>query len=282
MRYWALILGCALLAIMAAPAIGEVPVPVDPYVLLDAAKMQVGDGKLERGLKMLREIPCDSGEAPVDQEILYQQMLLSAAFLGSTHFLLDEVYAMDYGDSAYAEWLSGKRDAYAREFQGYCETYLEKTAAGSSLEFIRFRLPKVTDDYLLDAELYSDSQVLEAAIENWEDEREGLGRGVIIAQARVALVMSAAVHYDLPEPSLTLEGVAGRLRVGVPIDEVALLSWIASTAIAYSPSGGALREIARVADGRVLELTGQGSASPVSQVALKHSEENKQGDSTSN
>ena len=273
---------CLMLALLAAPVAGAVYIQEDPYVLLDAAKMKVGAGKLERGLKLLREIPSDSGEAPVDQEILYQQMLLSSAFLGATHFLLAEVHAMDYGDSAYAEWLSAKREAYAKEFHGYCQVFLEKTKDGSSLEFVRFRLPKVTDDYLLDAELYSDSQVLEAACHNWDDGREGLGRGVIIAQARVALVMSAAVHYDLPEPSLTLEGVAGRLRVGVPIDAVALLEWISSTADAFAPGGGALDELAEVANQRALELTAQQPARLVSKVARKPSTENKQGDTTSN
>jgi hypothetical protein len=70
----------------------------------------------------------------------------------------------------------------------------------------------------------------------------GLGRGLVVSQSRLALVIAAAVHYDLPHPSATLEQAAERLRSGVPLKPGSVELWIAETAERYGPHDPALQE----------------------------------------
>jgi hypothetical protein len=227
----------------------------DAMVLLDEAKLNLADGKLGRARELMGEIPTADAEDYVAEEVLYHQLLLSAAYLSATHYLLRELDNQDYIDSGYYGWLAGERESYMREFEGYARQYLDMTADGSQLSFVRFRLPLVTDEYLQDTGLYSDAQVLGAAVNNWEDGREGLGRGIIGSQVRIAFVLAVAVHYDLPEAQTTLEQVAQRLRSGVPIDELTVLDWLSTTIHALTSEDDGLWVLADAADSRIIEAT---------------------------
>lgn len=259
-------LGCAL----ASPAV------TDPYVLLDEAKLVLGAGRLAQARELLSAIPTAGVEEYIAEELVYQQLLIAAAYLSATHYLLEELQGNGLGDTEYGKWLLTERAGYVRAFIRHASTYLTRTADSPHLEFVRFRLPRVTDDYLMDTGLYAEEPVLAAACTNWEDDREGLGRGIIQAQARVALVLSAAVHYDLPEASATLEDVARRLRVGVPIDELTQLDWLAATAVQLSQPGDGLLRLAARADERIIKLTADQPQHPLRERAFSRLEPNNQ------
>jgi hypothetical protein len=110
--------------------------------------------------------------------------------------------------------------------------------------------------------------VLKAARENWDEDSKGLGRGLIASQARVALVLAAAVHYDLPEPSASMARLAERLTAGVILDPVNTLDWLASTATLLSVPGDELPQIAVLADRHIVQLTADNSDHPLRQRAL--------------
>jgi hypothetical protein len=227
----------------------------DAMVELDAAKLKLADGKLGRAKTMLSEIDPAGAEDYVAEELLYHRLLLAAAYLSATHYLLRELERQDYTDRDYYKWLTRQRGDYVAEFEHHASNYLELTADGSQLAFVRFRLPAVTDEYLQDTGLYSDAQVLNAAINNWEDGREGLGKGIIASQVRVAFVLFVAVHYDLPQASDSLEEVAERLRAGVPIDELAVLNWLSGTIHELTGKSEGLYGLAQRADERIIEAT---------------------------
>jgi len=202
----------------------------DPYVLLDAAKLKLGEGRLAKARELLAEIPLAGAEGYVDEEILFQQLLINSAYLKATNYLLSELGRDDLGNSAYARWLAGERDGYAATFARLARQYLADTAGGPRLDFVRFRLPLVTAEHINDLELYSDPEILGPAVTNWDDGREGLGKGLIAGQARVALVLSAARYYDLPDAAGSLEQVRQRLDSGVPLDYALVLEWISEEA----------------------------------------------------
>lgn len=226
----------------------------DPYVLLDEAKLVLGRGKLDRAQRMLSEIPLEGAEMFVAEEVVYERLLVCSAFLTATQTLHNALVQQNYGEGGYAKWLLDEQSKHAANFAVLARDYLTRTAGGSQLDFVRFRLPVVSDEYLQDVMLYTDPMVLSAAVTNWEDGREGLGKGLIGSQARVALVLAAAVHYDLPTASSTVEQVAQRLRTGVPIDQQLVLDWIADTALRYSVPGDGLAAVTQEADVRLAEL----------------------------
>ena len=133
--------------------------------------------------------------------------------------------------------------------------YLELTTAGPQLEFVRFRLPLVTTEHLTDLELYTDPEILGPAVRNWDDGREGLGKGLIAGQARVALVLAAVRHYDRESASPSLEAASERLRGGVPLSYPVMVDWLAETAAAV-PESPALAALAEDADDRLLSVEG--------------------------
>lgn len=227
----------------------------DPMVQLDDAKMVLADGKLGNAREMLSKIDAAGAEDYVAEELLYHKLLLSAAYLSATHYLLVEMEKQDYGETEYYKWLEGQRADYLEEFKEYTQQYLAMTASGSHLDFVRFRLPTVTDEYLQDTGLYSDAQVLGAAVTNWEDGRQGLGKGIIGSQVRVAFVLSVAIHYDLPEASDSLEHVAQRLRAGVPIDYYVVLDWLSKTIHELTGKDEGMWELADTADERIITAT---------------------------
>jgi len=234
--------GCCLL--LWQPAAAQ-----DAMALLDEAKMTMAGGKLERALKLLTELEPAGNEPLVDQEILFQRMLLNASFLAASHYLLEELESGEFANSAYAAWLRDQRSAYREEFLDGANELLRETAENMALDFVRFRLPEVTDEYLEDAGLYADAQVLTAACTNYDDGREGLGRGVVVAQARIALVLFAAEFYDLPDAADSLEHAADRLRAGVPLEEAQFLFWLEDLAMELSGGDEALVALAeRAAD----------------------------------
>lgn len=219
----------------------------DPYVLLDAAKLKLAEGRLARAREMLAEIPLGAAEDCVSEEIVFQQLLVNSAYLIATHYLFTELQHGGHGDSAYAGWLESERDGYAASFAKLGRQFLDSTAAEPRLDFVRFRLPVVTAEHLNDLELYSDPEILSPAVTNWDDGREGLGKGLIAGQARVALVLAAARYYDLPEAAPSLEQVRLRLTSGVPLDYAEVLAWIAEEAarVADNPDLAAVRAAAQ-------------------------------------
>lgn len=227
------------------------PPATDPYVLLDTAKLKLGEGRLPQAMELLAEIPVNDTDGYIAEEILLQQMLINSALFSATHYLLAELERNATGDSAYAGWLTAERDGYADRFAILSSEYLDRTAAGPRLDFVRFRLPVVTAGHLADLELYTDPEILGPAVNNWDDGRQGLGKGLIAGQARVALVLSAARHYDHSVASRTLEGASNRLRGGVPLDYATVLDWIAETA-GQADGIEQLAELARRADQRLL------------------------------
>jgi hypothetical protein len=223
----------------------------DPYVLLDEAKLVLGKGKLDRAQQMLSAIPLDSAEGYVAEEVLYERLLVCSAFLTATQTLHGALAQQKLDSGGYAKWLKDEQANYATDFAAMARDYLARTAKGAALDFVRFRLPVVSDEYLQDVMLYTDPMVLSAAVTNWEDGRQGLGKGLIGSQARVALVLAAAVNYDLPKASSTVEQVAQRLRTGVPVDQAQMLDWIADTAQRYNLPGDGLAGVAAETDARL-------------------------------
>lgn len=226
----------------------------DPYVLLDEAKLVLGRGKLDKAQQLLSAIPLDAAEDYVAQEVVYERLLIVSAFLTATQTLHSALVQQQLTQGGYAVWLKEEQARHAAAFASLARDYLARTAGGAALDFVRFRLPVVSDEYLQDVLLYTDPMVLSAAVTNWEDGRQGLGKGLIGSQARVALVLAAAVHYDLPQASSTVEQVAQRLRTGVPIAQPQVLDWMADTALRYSLPGDGLAEVAREADTRLAQL----------------------------
>ncbi|HES58060.1 MAG TPA: hypothetical protein ENO21_01365 [Firmicutes bacterium] len=243
------------LALLLAACLASGAAADDPMVQLDEAKLKLADGKLAVAREMMAEIRTAGAEDYVAEEVLYHQLVLAAAYLSATHYLLQELEQQDYSDTAYYKWLARERGNYVREFEHHASEYLDSTADGSHLPFVRFRLPVVTDEYLQDTGLYSDAQVLGAAVSNWEDGREGLGKGIIGSQVRVAFVLAVAIHYDLPQASTTLEQVAQRLRGGVPISQLVVLDWLSGTIHELTDEADGLRKLADIADQRVIEAT---------------------------
>jgi hypothetical protein len=230
--------------------------PVDPFVALDAAKTTLADGKLEDARSELAQIPTDAAEPYVNEEVVFQRMLLEAAFLDASNFLWSELGRMKLGNGAYAKWLYGERDKYADSLAQEVRGYLQLTEGGYTLTFVRFRLPEVTDQHVADVELYSDHQVLTAAAQNWDDGRDGLGRGLILAQARVAVALSAASFYDMPN-SGNLQQVTGRLAAGVPIYPAVTMDWIAETCHRLEGAGNGLGGLYKAADTRLAAMLAQ-------------------------
>lgn len=226
----------------------------DPYVLLDEAKIVLGRGKLDKAQQMLSAIPLDAAEGFVAEEVLYERLLVCSAFLTATQTLHGALVQQQLDGGGYAKWLNDEQAKYAAEFAALARDYLARTASGATLDFVRFRLPVVSDEYLQDVMLYTDPMVLSAAVTNWEDGRQGLGKGLIGSQARVALVLAAAVNYDLPKASSTVEQVAQRLRRGVPVAQAPLLDWIADTAQRYSLPGDGLADVRAETDARLARL----------------------------
>jgi hypothetical protein len=226
----------------------------DPYVLLDAAKLTLADTKLERAARQLAAIPLGQAEPYVDEEIVLQRLLLAGAFLDSCTYLHQVLESQGLGDGNYARWLEQERGRHAQQFAALARDYLQRTQRGYALSFVRFRLPRVNEEHLRDVELYSDPQFLLAAAENWDQGRRGLGKGLILTQARIAVVLAAAVHYDLPEASQTLRGAERRLEAGVPLRPALLLDWIAETASHNGARDADLRNLAREADTRMTAL----------------------------
>jgi hypothetical protein len=230
--------------------------------------MKLGDGKLEDARKSLGAIPAGTAEAYIDEEVALQRVLLDAAFLDAANFLWLELGKMKLGESAYAKWLWGERDKFASNLANELRAYMQLTDDGYQLTFVRFRLPVVTDQHVADVELYSDRQVLGAAAENWDAGRDGLGRGLILAQARVAVLLSAANFYDLPQ-SGNLQVVERRLTAGVPIYPAVTMDWIAETCKRLEGAGNGLGQIGKAADARLGELL---AAAPNAQLKQRMAE----------
>jgi hypothetical protein len=242
---------CAACLIMAALLTAARPDP-DPFVLLDAAKLAIGAGDLQKGADELAAIPLGVAEPYVDEEVVLQQLLLQGARLTAVSAIADELKGSEGAAATpYAKWLADETAAAGAEYAKLATDYLNRTAAGPKLTFVRFRLPRVSDEYLQDAQLLCDPAVLHAAMENWAEGRDLLGRGLVTAQARLALVISAAVHYDLPYPSPTLEQAAERLRSGVPLKPGSVEQWIAETAERYGAHDAGLQECAHQARARL-------------------------------
>jgi hypothetical protein len=250
----------------------------DPYVLLDAAKLKLGEGRLAKARELLAAIPLQAAEEYVDEEVLFQQLLINSAYLKATGYLLSELERDELAESAYARWLRGERDGYAATFARLAQQYLERTGGGPRLDFVRFRLPVVTAEHINDLELYSDVEILGPAVTNWDDGREGLGKGLIAGQARVALVLAAARYYDLPDAARSLEQVRQRLLSGVPLDYGEVLAWIAEEA-AGQPADAALSAAGAAARQRLMQLdnpAGATSAVPEAKGATEQNTEEAQ------
>lgn len=226
----------------------------DPFVLLDAAKVQIGNGQLVKAAEMLAAIPLTRAEPYVAQEILFQRMLLASAALNASGSLQHDLASRGFGGSTYAAWVKAQHTQFAQQFAALALLYLGQTQHGLACDFIRFRLPVVTAEHLKDLEMYADPQVLKAAVDNWNDDKQGLGMGLIATQERVAVVLAAAPFYDLQEASLTIEGVAGRLHAGVPLDEQTVLDWLAQTAAQAQAGEDELGSVQRQADARLQPL----------------------------
>jgi hypothetical protein len=255
LRRLALRLGLAALLLGGAALCAAMQRPdPDPYVLLDAAKQMLGKGRLAQAKQMLAEIPLGQAEPFVDEEIVFERLLASSADLVSVHALYQALEKQNLGETAYAKWLKEEHARRAQDFGALAADYLARTAHGCALDFVRFRLPVVSDEHLQDVLLFTDPVMLSAACKNWDDGRDGLGRGLAESQARVALVLAAALNYDLPHASATVEQVAQRLRAGVPLDPATVLDWLADTAAQCSLPGDGLSEVSAQADARLLTL----------------------------
>jgi len=238
----------------------------DPLVALDFAKSQFTEGRIADALDLLAAVPQPApDEAYISEEVLLQELLGEFALLSATHNILLQLERDKQGDSAYATWLAGERATQAAALQGFTQAYLDATAGGARLDFLRFSLPRVTEAHVQDTELYSDVSIVGAAVTNWAEGREGLGRGLITTQARVALVLAAAVHSDLPQAAAKLEQVTARLKRGVPLKQEKLLSWLESSLSGMALSGDGLAEMAQAVGQRLNEI--QGKPAPAEQVA---------------
>ncbi|MDQ3023081.1 MAG: hypothetical protein M3R04_01655 [bacterium] len=231
----------------------EEAAPVDPFVALDAAKMKLADGKLEDAREKLAQIPLGGAEAYIDEEVAFQRMLIDAAFLDATNFLYSELGRMKLQNGGYARWLWGQRDGYANSLAAEVRRYMQLTDDGYHLTFVRFRLPEVSEKHIQDVELYSDRMVLGAAAKNWDEGSEGLGKGLIAVQARVAVALSAASFYDMPKGG-TVSVVAKRLSAGVPLYSAQTLDWIAETTHRLEDAGNGLNQLYKGADTRLAAM----------------------------
>ncbi len=253
--YTALAVWLLALTLVLGAGFGQ-PASDDPLVRLDEAKLLLAEGKLLAASEALSEIP-HTAEPYVTEEIVYTQLLIAGTYLSSAYRLAGVLEHNAQGGSNYAKWLKDERTAYAARFVELAHEYLGLTKDGPALDFVRFRLPRVSDEHLRDMELYADPQILAAAVTNWDEGREGLGRGLVQTQTRVALVLSAAVNYDLPEASRTLAGVAERLKAGVPLDYPTVLDWLADLSLQHSAAAPELAAIAAEADARIMRYTAQ-------------------------
>lgn len=232
----------------------------DPFVMLDEAKIQIGEGKVRRAAAMLEVIEADPADPYATEELQIQRLLLAGALLNAAGAVLKDAEAANYSDSKYSSWLRGEVERYAAGYSRLGQAYLNSLADGQDCDFIRFRLPRVTADHLSDAVLYSDPQVLRAAVQNWDEGKTGLGKGLIGTQARVALVLGAAAFYDLTQSAATIEGVSARLQNGVPLDKAVLLDWLAQTAADQADTAGQpLRSFQRAVDAQLGGLLQPGS-----------------------
>jgi hypothetical protein len=255
-----------MLLLAAAPAVARAqdpPPPADPFVALDDAKLTLGAGRLEDARKLLTQIPAGQAEPYVDEEVVLQRMLLNAAFLDATNYVYLELGKLKLPGKGYEAWLRQERDAYASALATDVRSYMQLTEPGYDLSFARFRLPLVTDDHLQDVQLYTDRQVLTAAAQNWDDGREGLGKGVILAQARVAVALGAAVFYDMPRASASVAGVSRRLAAGVPLYPAVTMDWIAETCFRLKGAGNGLEQLSKGADARLQTLLAGRTGDPL-------------------
>ena len=224
------VLTSLLLACLLVPGLAQARLKAestDPLVLLEEAKLTIADGKLSKAQEQLASIPLENVEEYVVQEVLFQQLLLSAAMLRATDFLLRELVNDELFETGYADYLVEERGIQAQTFEQSATRFIELTEADTRLEFVRFRLPQVTVEHLRDVDLYSDVEMLTTAANSWEKDQQRLGKGLINAQARVALVLVCARYYDMEEASATIEAVARRLLEGVPVDAGDTVGWIA-------------------------------------------------------
>lgn len=251
------LLSCLLTLLLIAPARAqfEEPLSADPLVALDTAKHVLGDGRLEEAQRQFAQIHGTPAEPYIDEEVALQRMLLDGAFLDATHQLISQLYRMEQGQGRYSAWLHMKRDEYAGNFASHARRYLELTQGGAHLTFVRFRLPHVSVEHLNDVVLYGDPQVLAAATKNWDEGREGLGKGLILAQARVAVALNAATFYDMHEGKTTIADVSRRLMSGVPLSHLQVLDWIADTGLRLKAAGNGLEQLSRGVDDRLLTLS---------------------------
>jgi hypothetical protein len=231
------------------------PAGADPYVLLDYGKLMLEDGRVEKAYEWIAQIPLGQAEGYVDEELLIQRLLISGAFVRSATYLAGQVrhYKLD---GPYLSWLGQERERYLTDYCDTAQLYLDATGDGYECGFIRFRLPQVTESHMQDLELYAAGEMLDSAAKNWAEGRDTLGRGLLIAQARAAIVLGAAVHYDLPDASSTLKGLARRLHAGVPIYPALLFDWLAQNAADSAFGPDRLARTALSLDARLLSLPG--------------------------
>ena len=248
----------ALVAVVALGAICSAARPLglsDPLVALDYAKQRLADGRIGDALELFAALPPAPADEPyIAEEALLQQLLCEYALLTAAHSLLEVVRSAGEGDSAYAAWLAAERMQHTEALKRFTRSYLAATAEGAQLDFVRFALPRVTEEHLQDTELYSDVAIVGAAVTNWADGREGLGRGLIGTQSRVALVLAAAVHSDLPQAAAGLAQIEERLAAGVPLRQEVLLPWLAQSCRQFAGPGDGLAELAAQVTARLDEL----------------------------
>jgi hypothetical protein len=253
-----LLLASILACVFASAAFAaDATAPTDPLVALDAAKMTLADGKLEDARTQLAQVPAAApNERYIDEEVSFQRMLLEAAFLDATNFLYAELGRMKLQNGGYAKWIWTQRDMYADGLAAEVRRYMQLTAGGNYLSFVRFRLPVVTDKHIQDVELYSDRQVLAAAAKNWDEGSEGLGKGLILVQARVAMALAAAAFYDM-EQGGNVSVVSKRLAAGVPVYPWQVLDWIAETCKRLEGAGNGLGQLYKGADAKLVTVLAQ-------------------------
>ena len=235
---------------------------MDPLVLLEEAKLTMADGKLSKAQEQLALIPQEGVEEYVIQEVLFQQLLLSAAMLRATDFLLRELVNDELFETGYADYLVDERGRQAETFVLSAKRFMDATEQDEQLEFVRFRLPHVTVEHLRDVDLYSDVEMLTTAANSWEKDQQRLGKGLINAQARVALVLVCARYYDLEEASATIEAVSRRLLEGVPVDAQDTVAWIAEFAYEVANPADDLEELSLLANASLERRLAGPPASP--------------------
>ena len=249
MRSCLLMLCCMLWLAMPATADARLKAETsDPMVLLEEAKLTIADGKLAHAQDLLASIELEAAEDYVRQEVIFQRMMLSASILQATDFLLRELVNGDLFESGYADYLVEERGRQAALFEETARSFIELTQENPQLEFVRFRLPHVTVEHLRDVDLYSDFEMLSAASESWEKDQQRLGKGLVNAQARVALVLACARYYDLEEASATIEAVSLRLLEGVPVSMPQTVGWISEFAYSVANPADGLEELSLLAD----------------------------------